>query len=313
MLESGERSLRLHFEFLSSKVKILASVISTIDFPLPEKNRQPSEMGLAGVKKSTRIGLDPRNTKWINNENGIGHKLLSAQGWTPGQGLGDSMKGRTINIKTTYKDDTAGIGCGAQHAQEWSGLSAFNDIFARINNEDIVASGPVDAGLKNKDRVIFMETKEKRLGLDVRFVKGEVFTSELSKAKFLESLGVRPISPGVTTEKVKLKEAKKAAKAARRAERMERRLGRKSAGIEKSKKKDRKRSRDRTTKKDSEPGSETSSEVESTEKSKASIDLPAPSRPVHGRFASRAKYQRAKLGSRMDSAQLAEILGIKQT
>lgn len=267
-------------------------------------------MGLAGVKKSTRIGIDPRNTKWINNENGIGHKLLAAQGWAPGQGLGDSMKGRTINIKTTYKDDTAGIGCAPQHAQEWAGLSAFNDIFARINNEDMVNTVSHDSGLKNKDRVIFMETKAKRMGLDVRFVKGETFTSELSKAKFLESLGVglgRKRSS--STEKTE-KKAKKLAKLARRADRAERREQR---VLEKRAQKE---SRSKTK-----PAAKPMSDKEgaiSVDKSSSvpvvdvsPLEASSSTRPVHGRFASRAKYQRAKLGSRMDAAQLAEILGVK--
>lgn len=262
-------------------------------------------MGLAGVKKSTRIGLDPRNTKWINNENGIGHKLLAAQGWTPGQGLGDSMKGRTVNIKTTYKDNTAGIGCSAQHAQEWSGLSAFNDIFTRINNDEIGTSLHSDPGLKNKDRVIFMETKSKPIGLDARFVKGEVFTSEMSKAEFLESLGVRTIEG--TLDSREAKRLKKAAKLARRAKRAQKELQRRLKETEKNAKKSRKAERKADTPVHP-PTSESAPEVS---------NLPSnpviTTRPVHGRFASRAKYQKAKLGSRLDAAQLAEILGIKQS
>lgn len=271
-------------------------------------------MGLAGVKKTTKIGIDPRNTKWINNENGVGHKLLAAQGWVPGQGLGDSMKGRTVNIKTTYKDDTSGIGCTPQHAQEWSGLGAFNDIFARINNEDL-SSEVSDPGLKNPDRVVFMETKEKRIGLDVRFVKGETFTSELSKAKFLESLGVAVgTQPRVLTEK----EQRKAKKSAKQARKLEKAAKREARAQKKSSKKN-------SSKTSKAPRDENSTETDqqstsSPRKTRKAADAPAaviippaePStRPVHGRFASRAKYQKAKLGSRMDAAQLAQILGVK--
>lgn len=270
-------------------------------------------MGLAGVKKSTKIGLDPRNTKWINNENGVGHKLLAAQGWTPGQGLGDSMKGRVVNIKTTYKDDTAGIGCTPQHAQEWSGLSAFNDIFARINNDEIVAE-VTDQGLRNKDRVIYMETKEKRIGLDVRFVKGETFTSELSKAKFLESLGLGVGSQTVPMTEKDRKKAKKAAKLARREEKAARKARKKSSKDKEPRKKSSSKPEERASSLESD-----TDDAESTSRTRAlqgsQIEMPAavviPARPVHGRFASRAKYQRAKLGGRMDAAQLAEILGVK--
>ncbi|CCG82852.1 Protein pxr1 [Taphrina deformans PYCC 5710] len=258
-------------------------------------------MGLAGVKKSTRIGVDPRNTKWINNENGVGHRLLAAQGWTPGQGLGDSMKGRTVNIKTTYKDDTAGIGCTPQHSQEWAGLGAFNDIFARINSGEI-AQDISDPGLKNKDRVLFMETKPRREGLDIRFVKGETFTSELSKAKFLESLGVGLGQARSTPSEKEQKRLRKKEKALRK----ERRAAKKAAKALKKESSSKSRKQDRS--KTATPSS--SSEDEVIDPSPVVVVVPPAAKP-HGRFASRAKYQRAKLGSRMDASQLAEILGVK--
>lgn len=182
------------------------------------------------------------------------------------------MEGRTINVKTTYKDDNAGIGCTPQHAQEWSGLSAFNDIFTRINSVGADHVAPIqDTGLRDTDRVLFINTDQQKVGLDVRFVKGETYTSDLSKHAYLESLGIT-IS----------KEQRKLDKAARKAARAEKR---------ELKKKSKRRKEVPTA---------------------VVIPPPTPSeRPVHGRFASRAKYQRAKLGSRMDATQLAEILGVK--
>lgn len=287
-------------------------------------------MGLAGVKKSNKIGLDPRNTKWINNQDGVGHKLLMAQGWTPGSGLGDSMVGRTINIKTTYKDDTAGIGCTPQHAQEWSGLGSFDDIFTRINsvNADYVA--PVlDAGLKDKDKVTYMDIKGPRIGLDVRFVRGETYTSDLSKAHFLEALGIsighqdssersaektqkkkkkRKREESKTCDDDKLeKKAKKLEKAARKAKRAEKRRLKELSKPELSS--------SSSPRRKVSSGSVCSSSTASADEDVPTVVVIPPSqpttRPVHGRFASRAKYQRAKLGSRMDAAQLAEILGVK--
>lgn len=261
-------------------------------------------MGLAGVKKSTRIGVDPRNTKWINNENGIGHKLLAAQGWAPGQGLGDSMKGRVFNIKTTYKDDSAGIGCSPQHSQEWSGLGAFNDIFARINSGEPAPDGP-GSQPKNKDRVVFMETKQKRVGLDIRFVKGETFTSDLSKAKFLESLGIGIGQAEPTLSEKEQRKLKKQEKAARKLVRATRRSDRALLKQQKDKSKT-SRSKDSSIQTSPQSSEEDVDELETTP---AVVVIPAAR--AHGRFASRAKYQRAKLGSRMDAAQLAEILGVK--
>lgn len=264
-------------------------------------------MGLAGVKKSTKIGIDPRNTKWINNENGVGHKLLTAQGWVPGQGLGDSMLGRTVNIKTAYKDDTAGIGCTPKHAQEWSGLGAFNDIFTRINSTDVFVDN-TDSGLKNKDRVIFMETKEKRVGLDVRFVKGETFTSELSRIKFLESLGIGLGTQDEDSEAKAQRKARRAAKAARRLERAAKRAKKSSKKSPRKTRKDVQGDRPES----SASASSADDEIgDLTGKISAPVAVVIPPRIAHGRFASRAKYQRAKLGSRMDEKQLAEILGVK--
>lgn len=267
-------------------------------------------MGLAGARKNTRINKDPRNTNWINNEKGIGFKLLSSQGWQPGQGLGTELTGRTVNIKTTYKDDTAGIGCTPVHAQEWDGLYAFDALFSKLNSADVSgAATPAEPVSESHERVIFMNTKGARVGLDVRFVKGETFTSELSKAKFYQSLGLKAPSAVVKEtrdaqlDEKALKVAAKAAKAKRKAERQAKREAKRLAKAtsdktgKKSPKKEKRRRR------------EASSSSVSSDADAAVAPVVAP--VAHGRFAHRAKFQRAKMGGRLNAAQLAEVLGVK--
>jgi Pin2-interacting protein X1 len=266
-------------------------------------------MGLAGVRKNTRINKDPRNTNWINNEKGIGFKLLSSQGWQPGQGLGSELTGRTVNIKTQYKDDTAGIGCSPVHAQEWAGLYAFDALFSKLNSADVSGAATPDEPVSGKEeRVFFMSTNAPRVGLDVRFVKGETFTSDLSKAKFYESLGLKPPNAvasdtiGAPPDAKAMKAAAKAAKAKRKAEREAKREAKRTVAAEDGKKEKKKSKKDKKDKK------EKAKTASSSEPVRADVQEPS---ALPSRFAHRAKFQRAKMGGRLNAAQLAEVLGVK--
>ncbi len=260
-------------------------------------------MGLAGVKKKTTIGPDPRNTRWIQNANGIGFKLLSSYGWVPGSGLGDSMTGRLTNIKNTFKDDTLGIGARASHAQEWSGLGAFNDIFARIN-----ASGGVeletDGTARREEKVVFIESKP-RVGLEMRFVKGETYTSDLEV--YIAGLARS------ASKRSKLKSGPKSVeKEAKRAEKEARRTARAMKREDKKRRKEAVASlkaKGKLSSQASSPGTSLEDSVVTTPDTGSEFGDPVVIRP--SRFAHRAKFQRQKAAGRLDAASLAEILGVK--
>lgn len=45
-------------------------------------------MGLAGRREKQVIAVDPRNTKWLNDTNNPGHRLLANMGWKAGDNVG---------------------------------------------------------------------------------------------------------------------------------------------------------------------------------------------------------------------------------
>jgi Pin2-interacting protein X1 len=94
-------------------------------------------MGLAEPKKRQRIGADPRNKNWKEDDSAIGFKLLSKMGWSEGKGLGATLSGRQTNIKVSLKDDTFGIGADQRTSDNWLENSfGFDDILKRIDNDD---------------------------------------------------------------------------------------------------------------------------------------------------------------------------------
>ncbi|GAO51391.1 G-patch-domain-containing protein [Saitoella complicata NRRL Y-17804] len=145
-------------------------------------------MGLAGPRNKQRIGEDPRNTRWGNDTNKFGFKLMSNMGWNSGDGLGKNRHGRSINIKVTAKDNTLGLGAKQGAVNDWTGLSAFNDMFKRLNGVDVQEKE------KHKKKMGDLKVGEvyvlgggglkNYLGSGMRFVKGETYTTEMSKENF---------------------------------------------------------------------------------------------------------------------------------
>ncbi|KAG9238548.1 hypothetical protein BJ875DRAFT_450603 [Amylocarpus encephaloides] len=104
-------------------------------------------MGLAGPKKRIKLSHDPNNTTWTNNTESFGHKLMTAQGWQPGQYLGATnaahaefhTEANASHIRVSIKDDNLGlgakIGSGVGHG-ECTGLDVFKNILGRLNGKD---------------------------------------------------------------------------------------------------------------------------------------------------------------------------------
>ncbi|EEP82943.1 conserved hypothetical protein [Uncinocarpus reesii 1704] len=103
-------------------------------------------MGLAGPKKRSKISHDPNNTTWSRSTTGYGHRIMSAQGWTPGSFLGapnaahssSYTSASSSHIRVVLKDDTLGLGARPRNPlaeDEPTGLDAFKDLLGRLNGK----------------------------------------------------------------------------------------------------------------------------------------------------------------------------------
>lgn len=101
-------------------------------------------MGLAGPKKRTKISNDPNNTKWFKSTDSFGHRMLTSQGWKPGEYLGAKdanhashyTAANASHIRVLLKDDNLGLGAkiGNQNAETF-GLSQFSGLLGRLNGK----------------------------------------------------------------------------------------------------------------------------------------------------------------------------------
>lgn len=95
--------------------------------------------------RRTKISHDPNNTNWSRSTTGFGHKILTSQGWSPGQFLGarnaahaDSFTSASAShIRVALKDDNLGLGArpGGKAEGEPTGLDAFQGLLGRLNGK----------------------------------------------------------------------------------------------------------------------------------------------------------------------------------
>ncbi|EMF10191.1 uncharacterized protein SEPMUDRAFT_135532 [Sphaerulina musiva SO2202] len=102
-------------------------------------------MGLAGNKKKGKLSTDPNNTAWAKSTTSFGHKMLSKQGWKPGDFLGAEnashashyTAANASHIKVMLREENLGIGAkiGTQNAETF-GLSMFSGLLGRLNGKE---------------------------------------------------------------------------------------------------------------------------------------------------------------------------------
>ncbi|RDL36899.1 Uncharacterized protein BP5553_06251 [Venustampulla echinocandica] len=136
-------------------------------------------MGLAGTKKRIKLSHDPNNTTWTNDTEGFGHKIMTAQGWQPGQYLGAKdaahaefhTAANASHIRVMIKDDNLGlgakIGSGVGHG-ECTGLDVFKSILGRLNGKEEVELEQEKKSREDLKRAIYTERKWG----SIRFVQG---------------------------------------------------------------------------------------------------------------------------------------------
>lgn len=126
-----------------------------------------------------KLSHDPNNTKWTNDKQSFGHKIMTSQGWQPGDYLGVQnaahaefhTAANASHIRVSIKDDNLGIGAkigsGVGHG-ECTGLDAFKNLLGRLNGKDEEELEREQRSREDLKRAIYTE---RRWG-SIRFVPG---------------------------------------------------------------------------------------------------------------------------------------------
>jgi Pin2-interacting protein X1 len=130
----------------------------------------------------TKISHDPNNTKWARSTSGFGHRIMSAQGWTPGNRLGakdaahaEHLTSASIShIKVTLKDDNLGLGARVGREGQPTGLDAFKGLLGRLNGKSDVE---LQVEQRKRDDVQLARYVALKFQ-EVRFVRGGLLTQE---------------------------------------------------------------------------------------------------------------------------------------
>jgi Pin2-interacting protein X1 len=126
-----------------------------------------------------KLSHDPNNTKWARDSGGFGHKIMTAQGWQPGDILGTKnashaefhTAANASHIRVFLKDDNLGLGAkkGSGLAEgECTGLDVFQSLLGRLNGKD---EDELIKEQKSREDLKMAIYTERRWG-SVRFVKG---------------------------------------------------------------------------------------------------------------------------------------------
>lgn len=101
-------------------------------------------MGLSGVRNKSKLSHDPNNTNWSKSTTNFGHKILTAQGWKPGDYLGAENAAHSSHytaanashIRVVLREENMGIGVqvGKGNAETF-GLSMFSGLLGRLNGK----------------------------------------------------------------------------------------------------------------------------------------------------------------------------------
>jgi Pin2-interacting protein X1 len=131
------------------------------------------------IPSKIKISHDPNNTRWTNDTSSFGHKIMTSQGWQPGQYLGAKdaahaefhTAANASHIRVSIKDDNLGlgakIGSGVGHG-ECTGLDAFKNLLGRLNGKD---EDELAKEQKSRDDLRVAVYSERKWG-STRFVSG---------------------------------------------------------------------------------------------------------------------------------------------
>lgn len=87
---------------------------------------------------------------WEEEKSNKGLKMMQAQGWDKGKGLGKDEGGRTEFLRAVKKNDSLGIGAKQGHDDNWCAMTGvFNDLLKRLNENNDYAHD--DGGVKSEE------------------------------------------------------------------------------------------------------------------------------------------------------------------
>lgn len=132
-----------------------------------------------------KISHDPNNTTWTRSANTFGHKILTSQGWCPGDFLGAKgashaehyTSANASHIRVALKDDNLGLGAKRGSGQvegQCTGLDAFQGLLGRLNGK---SDGELLKEQESRDDLKRALYTERRWG-SVRFVRGGLLVGE---------------------------------------------------------------------------------------------------------------------------------------
>jgi len=98
------------------------------------------------IVRRAKLSHDPNNIKWTRDTGGFGHKILTAQGWQPGEILGAKnashaefhTAANASHIRVVVKDDNLGLGAKKGKGladSECTGLDVFQSLLGRLNGK----------------------------------------------------------------------------------------------------------------------------------------------------------------------------------
>ncbi|KAI9664977.1 MAG: hypothetical protein M1821_006425 [Bathelium mastoideum] len=126
-------------------------------------------MGLSAPKRRNRISDDPNNLAWSRCTTRYGHRMLEAQGWTPGSHLDVTNASQSLpsdaanagRLRLVLDDGNAGLGAGrGRERAETYGLGGLQGLLGRLN-------GKSDAEVKKE--------KESRRDVQLRLHTGRKY------------------------------------------------------------------------------------------------------------------------------------------
>ncbi|XP_014312345.1 PIN2/TERF1-interacting telomerase inhibitor 1 isoform X1 [Myotis lucifugus] len=115
---------------------------------------------LAERRRKQKWALDPRNTRWSNDDSKFGQRMLEKMGWSKGKGLGAQEQGATEHIKVQVKNNHLGLGATINNEDNWiAHQDDFNQLLAELNT----CHGPeiADSSDNKEKRSFSLEEKSK--------------------------------------------------------------------------------------------------------------------------------------------------------
>ncbi|XP_033751631.1 PIN2/TERF1-interacting telomerase inhibitor 1-like isoform X2 [Pecten maximus] len=150
---------------------------------------------LAAPRRKQKFSADPRGNNWSKDGSKFGQKMLEKFGWAKGKGLGANEDGKVDHVKISVKNDTRGVGCSRNHADNWiAHQDDFNDLLSSLNQD---APEKNNSDEDSSDKVTGLESKSKASRSRVhyqKFTKGKDLSSK-SREDMACIFGRRQVKP----------------------------------------------------------------------------------------------------------------------